>query len=139
MPVQKSQAYIENYPLLNSASVTWSLRSGVRPVIESFEMVPEDAEALFQGGARKSPVTLKIVPPNGNPVTVTNLWILNIAPGPNPFIASLTLADRRWFWSYAHSLRRFNMRRRVGNKIATASDNIPQEVQQSVPDFNYWP
>lgn len=139
MGVAKSQAYIENYPLLNSSNVTWALRAGVAPVLESFEMVPADADALFQGGARKQPVTLKIIPPAGNPVTVTNLWVLNVAPGPNPFIASVTLADRRWFWSYAHVLRRLNMRRRTGNKLAIASDQAPIEANQSVPNYFYWP
>jgi hypothetical protein len=102
-------------------------------------MVPEDADALFQKGARKSPVTLRIIPPQGNAVTVTNLWVLNVAPGPNPHIASVTLADRRWFWSYAHVLRRMNMRRRVGDKLAIASDVAPIEVNQNVPNFKYWP
>jgi len=135
----KSEAYLEDKPLLNSATVSWSLRSGTSPVIGSFEMIPEDADALFQNGGRKSPVTLKIIPPQGNPVTVSNLWILNIAPGPNPFIVSVTVADRRWFWSYAHTLRRLNMRRRVGNKLAIASDQAPVQLNQSIPNFDYWP
>lgn len=139
MAAVKSQAYLENYPLLNSAAVSWSLRTGTAPVIQSFDMVPEDAQALFQGGARKSPVTLQILPPTGNPVVVTNLWILNLAPGPTPYITSVTVADRRWFWSYAHTLRRFNMRRRVGNKLAIASDVAPIQLNQSVPNFAYWP
>jgi hypothetical protein len=135
----KSQAHLDDKPLLNSANVSWPLRTGTSPVLESFEMIPEDAQALFQNGARKSPVTLKIVPPQGNAVTVTNLWILNLAPGPNPFITSVTVADRRWFWSYAHTLRRLNMRRRVGNKLAIASDQAPQQLNQSIPNFDYWP
>lgn len=137
--MDKSQAYIEDKPLLMSGVVSWPLRTGTSPVIQSFEMIPDDALALFQNGARKSPVTLKIIPPQGNPVTVTNLWILNIAPGPNPFVASVTIADRRWFWSYAHTLRRLNMRRRVGNKLAIASDLAPTQLNQSVPNFDYWP
>ena len=137
--VNKSTATIEGLPLLASGSVSWSLRSGTGPVIGSFDMIPQDANSLFQNGARKSPVTLKITPPNGNPVEVKNLWILNIAPGSNPFIASVTLADRRWFWSYAHTLRRFNMRRRVGNKLAKASDLAPTQLNQSIPNFDYWP
>jgi hypothetical protein len=139
MTLHKAIATIDGFPLLNSANVSWSLRSGVHPVLESFEMIPEDAEKLFQGGTRKSPVTLTIVADQGNPVIVTNLWVLNIAPGPNPFIASVTLADRRWFWTYAHTLRRYNMRRRTGNKIVNRSDQVPVEAQQSVPQYKYWP
>lgn len=139
MVAQKSTASLENYPILNSAPVTWSLRSGVSPVIQSVDMVPEDAQALFQGGARKSPVTLTITGSAGQSLTVKNLWILNLAPGPNPYVTSVTLADRRWFWSYAHTLRRLNMRRRVGNKLAIASDLAPIQLNQSVPNFDYWP
>lgn len=139
MAASKSTAYLDDKPLLNSSTVGWALRTGTQPVMGSFEMIPEDANALFAGGARKSPVTLTITPPNGNAVVVTNLWILNIAPGPNPFIVSVTVADRRWFWSYAHTLRRLNMRRRVGNKLAIASDRAPQQLNQSIPNFDYWP
>lgn len=135
----KSTAYLESYPLLNSSAVSWSLRAGTQPVIQSVDMIPEDAQQLFQGGARKSPVTLRINPPNGATVIVTNLWILNLAPGYSPAITSVTLADRRWFWSYAHTLRRFNMRRRVGNKLAIAQDQAPVQLNQSVPNFAYWP
>ena len=116
----KSTAYIESFPLLNSAAVSWSLRAGTAPVMGSFDMIPEDAAALFNGGARQTPVTLYINPPNGNPTVVTNLWILNVTPGPNQFISTVLLADRRWFWSYARPLKRYNMRRRTGNKIAIA-------------------
>jgi hypothetical protein len=80
-------------------------------------MIPDDAQALFQGGARKSPVTLIITGNSGQTLTVSNLWILNLA----------------------HTLRRLNMRRRVGNKLAIASDQAPVQLNQSVPNFAYWP
>jgi hypothetical protein len=31
------------------------------------------------------------------------------------------------------------MRRRVGNKLAIASDQAPQQLNQSIPNFDYWP
>lgn len=110
--INKATATLGGKPLLMSANVSWTLREGVVPNIQTFDMAPDDALALSKG-----PFDLVITPPEGKGITVTNLWLLNIQPGDSPFISKVTIADRRWFWSYRHTgPKNYNIRRNVGNK-----------------------
>lgn len=133
-------AFIDEIPLLASSPVKWSLRAGVKPVIESFDVSPQDAMTLF--GKIGKPVTLKIDPSaeGGKPVEVKNLYVLNIIPGDNPFISRVALADRRWFWTYAHvGPSGYNIRRNVGTKRILSVGNV-LENQSLAPDvwFARW-
>lgn len=121
-------------PLLNSSAVEWSLASGVKPVIKSFDMAPDDALAIASSAG---PITLYIQPAEGNPITVTNLWILGIEPGEDKFISKVQVADRRWMWSYTHILRRFNIRRNVGTKRLIANDQVAA-VNPTAFKVSYW-
>src|SRR3990167_8810284 len=112
------QAYINDKPLLKGGAVAWPLREGTKPVIQTFDMAPLDAISLSTSGG---PVTLKIVPDEGNTVTVEGLWVLNVQPGDNPYISRITLGDLRVWWSYAWIIRRYNHRRNVGTKRLVAN------------------
>src|SRR5258705_3295322 len=106
-----STATLAGIPLLNSKPIRWSIREGVAPVIETFHIIPGEASGL----SKERAVTLELKGPRGG-ITFKNLWIIDFPPGPNPYIAAVTVADRRYWWQYPHVLRRFNMRRRVGVK-----------------------
>lgn len=122
----KASAYLGGKPLLASSPVRWTLKEGVTPVTETFDMAPADALEL---GKIKKAITLEIRPVTGNPVIVKNLWVLNISPGDNPFISKVTVADRRWFWSYGHiGPDYYNMRRNVAVKRVLANNT---------PDFAF--
>lgn len=121
-------------PILGSSPVRWTLREGTLPSIETFDMAPLDAIEI---STRSGPVELEIIPAEGNPVRVTNLWVLNVSPGSNPYISKVTVADRRWMWSYAHVLRRYNMRRNVGTKRILASDQAAVPFDRA-PQVAYW-
>lgn len=109
----KTTASLGGKPLLLSAPVRWSLKSGTLPYVGTFDMAPADA---LEVSKLKKPIDLIITPPEGNPVKVEQLWALDIMPGERPEISKVTVSDRRWFWSYAHVLRRYNMRRNTGVK-----------------------
>tara|TARA_R100000963_G_C4645327_1_gene109536 strand:- start:1267 stop:3840 length:2574 start_codon:yes stop_codon:yes gene_type:complete len=47
--ISPSKATLNGYPILGSSPVTWSLRAGVHPVTQVFDMTPDDAEALVGG------------------------------------------------------------------------------------------
>lgn len=133
---QKATATLEGLTLIMMGEgVEWPLREGVLPVIQNFHMAPADA---IQFDGRTRPVTLEIIPTEGNPVKITNLWILNIQPGENKFISIVTVADRRWFWSYGHILRRYNMRRNVGVKRLIANNLELQDIGDRGPEVQYW-
>jgi hypothetical protein len=103
-----TKALLGGKPLLGSSDVSWTLREGVRPNIQQFNMVPEDADAL--AGSRGA---VKLVM---NDITVSGLYVLNSSPGENPNISRVTVADRRWMWSYKHIRRYYNVRRNIGFK-----------------------
>lgn len=116
------KATLGGKPILAESGIGWTLRSGVLPHIEEIPMSPIDANTLRNN---PGPLTLIIKPLEGNQVKVDQLWVLDVIPGPNPFISLVRVADRRWMWSYAHVLRRFNMRRNIGFKRIFANDKIP--------------
>lgn len=127
-------ATLDGKPLLNSSAVIWPLRAGVKPVMQAFDMAPDDALVL---GQKSGPVSLRIQPDEGNPVNVDNLWVMSVSPGTDKFISSVVVADRRWMWSYAHVLRRFNIRRNVGTKRLIANDQIAA-VNPTAFQVSYW-
>lgn len=135
-----ARATLGGKPLLDSAAVAWPLRYGSRPAMVTVEMAPLDATAVSTSGG---PVELVIDPGGGsnfgggNPVRAQNLWVLNVQPGPDPFVSRVTIADRRWMWSYGHILRRYNMRRRTGVKMLTAS-NVQPAINSTAAQIAYW-
>lgn len=128
------KASINGKPLLNSSPVTWSLREGVKPVIQSFDIAPDDALSL---ASTSGPVELIIEPDQGNIVKVSNLWVLNVQPGEDKYISSILLGDRRVWWPYVHVLRRMNIRRNVGTKRLHANDQVAA-VNQTAFQISYW-
>ena len=112
-PDAPTEVRLGGYLCLRSSAAVWKLTTGTRPHVAQFDLPPAWARSLYDG---MGPYTLTINPGVGSPVTVEQLWVLNVQPGPNPYISTVTVADRRWFWSYKHVLRRYNVPRAVGNK-----------------------
>lgn len=108
------QADINGRKLLKSSDVSWTLRDGVSPNIQTFDLSPDDAKFIAD---TFGPLTLTITPPEGPPLVVKNLWCLNIQPDQGPFVSRVVLADRRWFWTFKWTgPKYYNHRRAVGTK-----------------------
>ncbi len=118
--------------LLGSSIVSWTTRDGFQPNEQTFDMVPEDAQALADAGA---PVSLEFKV-NGIPRTIKNLWVMDVVPGPQPQIARVRVSDRRWLLKYSHFLRRYNMRRNVGYQ--RVGENAQPALNPVVPKVWYW-
>lgn len=130
----KTIATLGGFPLLASSPVRWRLIEGVTPCIEKFDMVPADAEKLL---AVRGPVKL-VMTSNDSTITVEGLYVIGAAAGPNPFIARVEVADRRYWWKYAHvGPRRYNMRRKVGERYI--ANWAPAQLRPSLPDFAFAP
>lgn len=132
----KVTATLGGRPLLASSDVSWTLREGISPNIQTFDMTPDDALIIEKIGG---PLKLEIIPDLGNPVRVEQLWCLNVQPGSGPFISKVTVADRRWFWSYSWvGPKYYNHRRAIGNKriLNNASAAVPFDV---APDVSFAP
>src|SRR3990167_4348670 len=137
MPEQiPATATLNGLPLLRSRSAQWTLRYGPQPNLQQFDMTPDDATQLHEAFG---PLTLSMTSPEGASVTVTNLWCLNVLPGPNPYISTVEIADRRCWWSYKWvGPKRFNIRREIGSKRLFVSDQAirPDSI---AADVAYWP
>jgi len=128
-------AKIGNIPLLADTPIRWSVQSGVRPVIETFHVMPKFGPQLEKMG-KAGPVTLTLKV-NSATVEAKNIWIIDIPPTSNPHILGVTVADRRWLWSFSHVRRLYNLRRQVGNK-RIKTDTLPQ-LDPVASEFWYLP
>lgn len=129
------QAYLNDVPVLHTRPVRWRLAEGVLPVIEAFDVRPQDVAGLV--GNRQSRLTIRV---RNKEHVFRNLLILDQIPGPNEHIATVRVTDRRWSWQYAHVVARFNMRRKVGFKRAKdpgAPGNNFRNVQEEY-QFAKW-
>lgn len=130
-----ARATLDGRPLLDG-DASWTLKSGVTPHTAEFEMIPADAAALVSGALR--PVTLKIDSPGAPGVEIRNLYVTEDRPGDNPNITVVRVADRRWFWPFAHVNHAFNVRRNVGIKRVKAGFDAP-EIDPLLPEVRYAP
>jgi len=120
-------------PVLATSGVAWELTQGVAPHIGRFEMPTSVVDELKE---RAGSVTLEISD-GTHTVEIKKLYIIGDAPGPNPEIETIIVADRRYWWPYAHVLRRYNMRRHIGHRRLT--DEKVLELQPVDPDVWYAP
>lgn len=127
-------ARLGGFPLLNSSPVRWRISEGVQPTIETFDMIPGDAARLLD---ERRPILLELIS-NDRVVQVKDLFVLYAAPSPNPGIARVTVADRRYWWKYDHvGPKRYNIRRKTG--VRRISDWGTAALDVSVPDFAFAP
>lgn len=110
---------LDGKPILGSSIARWTFHPGTQPYIGTFDMTPGDADSVLSG---VRPITLVMQTRDAARLEVRNLYALERAPGPNPEIARVRVADRRWFWNRKHVLRRYNMRRHVSVKRLRADD-----------------
>jgi hypothetical protein len=131
------QALINNFPLLASSEVRWTLKEGVKPFEAEFDIMPKFAEQLLSA-SEWAPVSLYLNDGSGNDVTINGLYVIARGVGPNPHIARILVVDRRWFWDRVHIVRHFNVRRNVGVKRQRQLDT-PPEIQPLTPSIRYAP
>lgn len=115
-----AKATIGGFPCLASADVAWTLKEGVRPHVQAFDMTPEDATELAKSVGPYSLVTDRF--------RVDYLYAVNVSPGPNPNIKRVVMADRRVWWNYKFVRRYYNMRRNVGVKRIEVQNGLPEAL-----------
>lgn len=132
----KATATLGGYECVLFENVEWPLRAGPLPTIQSFPMAPADAAKL--AAQKKTPITLEIKPAQGAPVVVQNLWVINVSPGPNPYLSRVTVADRRYWWKYGLVVGNYNCRRNVGVKRVLKNDQQLDVDFDRAPQIQYW-
>lgn len=116
--------------LLASSDITWTLREGVHPNIEEFDMMPGDPAHLE---TTDQPITLFI-----GTLEVKFLYVIGTRGGDNPNIERVVLADRRWWWKYKFVRRFYNMRRNIGVMRIPDPSSSPQALA-TIPKIAYQP
>jgi len=130
------EAHLNDQALLSLSPVKWSTRIGVSAVVEGFDVSPGSAGHLRAG----SSASLRIID-NGNENIFDDLTILRNAPGAQPPIKRVLVADLRWTWPYKHILRRYNMRRRtgIGKRVSWKQGKLSEPARLVRPMFAFAP
>jgi hypothetical protein len=120
------------FPILSSGPVSWSLTEGTTPVTQVFHLTPAHKKEILDWSQQSAGNSISLRIKTGNKeVFFRQLFCLGAAGGPNPFVNAITVADRRFFWSYCHiGPRRYNWRRiggvkRLPNPGVEANFNAP--------------
>lgn len=125
-------------PVLATTTAQWSLRPGVEPVVEEFDLRPASRAVLSRYLGRPEPVTLSYLG-----TSYENLFVLREDPAANEHIYRVLVADRRYLWRFRHVHERINLRRRVGVKRRGAWDDRGlvgvdrSALEQSAAAFTY--
>lgn len=135
MPTIIATFFIDDIPATTNIPEVWTFQDGILPFIGEFQVPTGGGNLLLKKTLQKKSVTLKMSV-NAQSLEVRNLWALSVQPSDNPATEIVEIADRRWFWNYAHILRRFNMRQRSGFKSIARNDLF--ELQDVVPEVWYW-
>ena len=131
--LQASRATLGGVPLLASSPIAWELREGVVPVVREFP-IQESHRNAFGFGRQKVELVIEAA---GEQITVKELYVLDVQPGPQPQIVHVRVADRRYWWPYSHLIRRYNMRRKVGSfRPDSPNANLITPILSQVA---YWP
>lgn len=121
-------------PCLASAGAGWALRPGVASPQRTFDLQPSDAENLLRGGPQ--PIALEF---SGDApyLKIGGLYAIHESPADVPDISRVVVVDLRFWWSYQSITRRYNVRRRVGNR--RLADPGTPELQPVVDAVWYAP
>lgn len=128
--------------LLWSKPLRAELTSGTQPWQETFDVPSEDLAWWTRVADAGKPVALVIdsgpdsIPANRK-VTMKGLYVLKPRPGDAPPFRGFRLVDRRFWWTYPHVLKRYNMRKATALKRVTSYANPANQV--NLPDESYDP
>lgn len=133
MTTAQTTAMLGDAPLLGSAVPQFAEKPGVAPVIERFEMRPEDIARIMQRG---KPLDL-VFEAEGRRVVVRKLYPRAPVPASRPDLAALEVSDIRGAWERTHVARRYNARRRTGDRRIVQTDQLGNALV--VDDISYHP
>lgn len=132
-----TSATLDDIPILVTGDVGWRLTSGVEPYQRTFNFHRSYLTQFIKN--RGKPVRLNIQSDTDDPIVVDNLWILREVPTEHPDLACLLVSDVRWKWRYEWIIRRYNIKRRTGNRTLVNSDSVLKQIQFATDDLAYAP
>jgi hypothetical protein len=126
-------ATIDGIPILTITPVSWSLVAGTRP----YQTVVAVAKKAVKGdpsdlvGKRTS-----LVVAGEKDGFTASCYILGVTQGAHPAVLMFTIADKRWLWPRTHILRRYNCRRKTGDR-RLLTEGVSERIAITVDDYYY--
>jgi hypothetical protein len=109
-------ATLAGVPLLGLETVAWRFTQGVAPYQRTFEVTKDRADAILRNAPPGREVELFIGGQGRKPLLVQGLSVLSLAAARHPDRVSVLVADRRIWWDRKKIIRRFNVRRKSGER-----------------------
>lgn len=127
-----SRATIDGIPILTSTPVAWALTAGSQPYQTAVAVAKKAVKNPDDLVGKKT--TLSV---SGDKDGFTaSCYILGVTQGAHPETLLLALSDKRWLWPRTHVLRRYNVRRKTGNR-RLLTEGVPQALTLTVDDYYY--
>lgn len=132
-------ATLGGFPCLASSPVQWALKSGIQPYITTVDLAPQHAKELLAATQQAGlPTRLILGVDTTTPLVIEDVWVLHNAPAENYNLSRVTIADRRWMWSYSLVVGRYNIRRRSGVNRITVNDQPANDVVADALQYSKW-
>lgn len=138
MAGNKTSGTLSGFAIIGSPS--WTFTTGVSPNQQVFEVVRKDANRFMQQFAGKGKTVELRIKPEGpsaaGELVVKGLIVIDTVPTGRPHTVGILVADRRWNWTRRNVFRRYNIRRRTGNR-RMLSDDALGAISASVLDIGF--
>lgn len=115
-----------------SNTFDWEFSSGTAATERVFTITASRADILTPLIGKSA--TLSIEGPRKK-LEVSNVYLLEIQPGGDPYTKRIRLADARWLWKRLYVASTFNLRRTNGNRFLAGEGRIENRLIQ--PDIQY--
>lgn len=114
-------------------AVGWAIQPGTAPFLTT---VTVDRDGLDDPSSLMGKPTTLSAEGIGGKWSVGGVYVVDYAPGTDPYNWTLTLADKRYWWPRTHVLRRYNVRRRTGSR-RLLREGFPTQLPGGVDDVAF--
>lgn len=119
--------------------ISWGLVTGFGPQQSVIQTDATEAASLLTPEFLGKATTLKIEDIGGKTREFKEVYILGEVPSSKPWQRAILISDRRWKWTRAHVLGRYNVRRRTGQKRLLRQELVPIEISEVADEFFFAP
>lgn len=127
-----ARATIDGIPILTSTPIAWSLVAGTQP----YQTVLAVAKKAVRDPAALVGKKTSLVVTGDKDGFTAACHIIGVTQGAHPQVLLVTVADKRWLWPRRHVLRRYNVRRKTGNR-RLLTEGVPKSMTVTVDDYYY--
>lgn len=126
-------ATLAGVTLLNASEIGWEVSVGEQPFTTTVVVAASEAQRVR--GLMGRPTSLVARGEEGG-FTAAGVYVVDESPTTDPSMTAFVVADKRWLWTRRHVLRRYNVRRRTGNR-RLLTEGFPVEIPGDVADVGF--